>query len=68
MDLVPPLLPFAGLAFLSTGLLTASYLANNRTVYVYVVNQDGVNVEYRVDDAGQHPVADKSCLEDLMRR
>ena len=51
--LVAPLAPFAGLAFLSAGLLTASYLANNRTVYVYVVQEDGQNVEYRVDDTGQ---------------
>jgi hypothetical protein len=58
--LVPPLAAFSSLAFLSAGLLTASYIANNRTVYVYVVDQGGQNIEYRVDQDGnilsQQPV------------
>jgi hypothetical protein len=51
--LVPGLAAVSGLAFLSAGLLAASYIDSGRTVYVYVVNQGGQNVEYRVDEAGR---------------
>jgi hypothetical protein len=50
--LVPPLAAYTGLAFLSAGILTASYLENQRTVYVYVVNEGGQDWEYRVDEEG----------------
>jgi hypothetical protein len=50
--LAPALLPFAGLGFLSAGLLIGSYAYANRTVYVYVVDNQGVQEEYRVDSDG----------------
>ncbi len=50
--LAPGLAAFSSLAFLSTGLLIGSYAQHNLTVYVYVVNEGGQNVEYRVDSAG----------------
>jgi hypothetical protein len=58
--LTPGLAAFSSLAFLSAGMLVASYAHQDRTVYVYVVNEGGRNVEYRVDSAGnvisQRPV------------
>jgi hypothetical protein len=50
--LAPGLAAFSSLAFLSTGLLIGSYAQQSSTVYVYVVNEGGQNVEYRVDSAG----------------
>ncbi len=50
--LAPGLAAYTGLAFLSAGLLIGSYADQSRTVYVYVVNEGGQNVEYRVDSAG----------------
>ena len=50
--LVPGLAAFSGLAFLSAGLLIGSYAQEETTVYVYVVNEGGQNVEYRVDSNG----------------
>jgi hypothetical protein len=50
--LAPGLAAFGGLAFLSAGLLIGSYAHYGNTVYVYVVNEGGQNVEYRVDSAG----------------
>jgi len=50
--LAPGLAAFSSLAFLSAGLLIGSYAYQGGTVYVYVVNEGGVNVEYRVDSAG----------------
>jgi hypothetical protein len=50
--LVPSLAAYSGLAFLSTGLLAASYLDQQTTVYVYVVNEGGQDIEYRVDQYG----------------
>jgi hypothetical protein len=50
--LTPGLAAYTGLAFLSAGLLIGSYAEQSRTVYVYVVNEGGQNVEYRVDSAG----------------
>jgi hypothetical protein len=50
--LAPGLAAFTGLAFLSTGLLIGSYAHGQQTVYVYVVEEDGVKKEYRVDDQG----------------
>jgi hypothetical protein len=43
---------YTSLAFLSAGLLIGSYAAQSNTVYVYVVNEGGQNIEYRVDSAG----------------
>jgi hypothetical protein len=51
--LTPALAAFGGLAFLSAGMLIGSYAQQNKTVYVYVVNEGGQNVEYRVNDNGQ---------------
>jgi len=50
--LTPGLAAFSSLAFLSAGMLIGSYAQDDRTVYVYVVNEGGQNVEYRVDSAG----------------
>jgi hypothetical protein len=50
--LAPGLVAYTGLAFLSAGLLIGSYAEQSNTVYVYVVNEEGQNVEYRVDSAG----------------
>jgi hypothetical protein len=50
--LAPGLAAFSSLAFLSAGLLIGSYAQQSRTVYIYVVNEGGRNVEYRVDSAG----------------
>jgi hypothetical protein len=50
--LAPGLVAYTGLAFLSAGLLIGSYAEHSRTVYVYVVNEGGQNVEYRVNSAG----------------
>ena len=50
--LAPGLVAFGSLAFLSAGLLIGSYPYYGNTVYVYVVNEGGQNVEYRVDSAG----------------
>ena len=50
--LTPDLSAFGNLGFLSSGLLIGSYSQNQRTVYVYVINQSGQNVEYRVDNTG----------------
>lgn len=51
--LSPGLAAFGSLAFLSAGLLIGSYAYHDRTVYVYVVNEGGQNIEYRVDSAGR---------------
>jgi hypothetical protein len=51
--LAPGLLAASSLAFLSTGLLVGTYAAEEQTVYVYVVEEDGVSMEYRVDEQGQ---------------
>ena len=50
--LTPGLAAYTGLAFLSAGLLIGSYAELSKTVYVYVVNEGGQNVEYRVNSAG----------------
>jgi hypothetical protein len=51
--LVPPLAAYPSLGFLSSGLLLGSYLgAEDETVYVYVVNEDGHDVQYQVDSYG----------------
>ena len=50
--LTPGLAAYTGLAFLSAGLLIGSYAQQSRTVYVYVVNEGGQSVEYRVNSAG----------------
>jgi hypothetical protein len=50
--LTSDLAAFNNLRFLSAGLLIGSYTQNQRTVFVYVVNQSGQNVEYRVDNTG----------------
>ena len=50
--LAPGLVAFTGLAFLSAGLLIGSYAEQSKTVYVYVVNEGGRDVEYRVDSDG----------------
>jgi hypothetical protein len=51
--LAPGLMAASSLAFLSAGLLVGSYPEEERTVYVYVVDEDGVQMEYRVDEDGQ---------------
>jgi len=52
--LVAPLAAFSSLAFLSAGMLIGTYAAEqNKTVYVYIVNQGGTQMEYRVNSAGQ---------------
>jgi hypothetical protein len=50
--LTPGLAAFSSLAFLSAGMLIGTYAQYDSTVYVYVVNEGGQNVEYRVDSAG----------------
>ena len=50
--LTPGLAAFGSLAFLSAGLLIGSYPYEGNTVYVYVVNEGGQNIEYRVDSYG----------------
>jgi hypothetical protein len=50
--LAPALAGFSSLAFLSAGVLVGSYAAQQKTVYVYVVNEDDVQKEYQVDSAG----------------
>jgi len=50
--LAPGLVAYSSLAFLSAGMLIGSYAQHDSTVYVYVVNEEGQNVEYRVDSAG----------------
>jgi hypothetical protein len=50
--LAPGLAAISSLAFLSAGLLIGSYAQQDTTVYVYVVNEGGQNVEYRVDQYG----------------
>jgi hypothetical protein len=50
--LFPVLAVYPSLAFLSSGVLIASYADSDRTVYVYVVVEDGVRKEYRVDEYG----------------
>jgi len=42
----------SSLAFLSDGILVGTYPEAATTVYVYVVDEDGVQVEYRVDEQG----------------
>jgi len=56
--LAPGLVAYTGLAFLSAGLLIGSYAEQSRTVYVYVVNKGGQNVEYRVNSAG-HVISER---------
>ena len=52
--LAPGLVAFGSLAFLSTGLLVGSYLIEqDRTVYVYVVKEDNIYKEYKVDSTGR---------------
>jgi hypothetical protein len=51
--LAPGLVAFSSLAFLSAGLLIGSYSQQQQTVYVYVVQEGGQNVEYRVDSDGK---------------
>jgi hypothetical protein len=43
----------SSLAFLSSGLLIGSYPVEENTVYVYIVDEDGVQMEYVVDESGQ---------------
>jgi hypothetical protein len=50
--LIGPLAAFSSLAFLSAGLLVGSYPTGSETVYVYIVEEDGQNVQYQVDSAG----------------
>ena len=52
--LVAPLAGFTSLAFLSAGLLSGSYTAQqNKTVYVYMVNEGGTNMQYEVSSTGE---------------
>ena len=46
---------FAWLSFLTAALLIGSYSSaqNNQTVYVYIVEEDGVEKEYQVDENGK---------------
>ncbi|MDJ0690235.1 MAG: hypothetical protein QNJ41_17205 [Xenococcaceae cyanobacterium MO_188.B32] len=47
---------FAWLSFLTTALLIGSYSSaqnNQTTVYVYIVEEDGVQKEYHVDEDGE---------------
>lgn len=46
---------FAWLSFLTAALLIGSYSSaqNNQTVYVYIVEEDGVEKEYHVDEDGE---------------
>jgi hypothetical protein len=50
--LVAGLAAFSSLAFLSNGYLVGSYPEAQRTLYVYVVEEDGQNVQYVVDSQG----------------
>ena len=50
--LYPPLTAYPGLAFLTAGLLIASYEDNTKTVYVYHVEEECQVLEYQVDDSG----------------
>jgi YD repeat-containing protein len=50
--LVAPLAAYSSLAFLSAGLLLGSYSQGTNEVYVYVVQEDGQDVQYEVDTAG----------------
>jgi len=60
--LVGPLVGFSSLAFLSGALLVGTYAAaQNQKVYVYVVEEEGQNVEYRVDSSGH--VLSKKVVE-----
>ena len=46
---------FAWLSFLTAALLIGSYSSsqNNQTVYVYIVEEEGVEKEYHVDEDGK---------------
>jgi hypothetical protein len=50
--LAPGLVAASSLAFLSAGLLIGTYAEEQRTVYVYVVEEDGEQMEYQVDEQG----------------
>ncbi|MEM9568081.1 MAG: hypothetical protein AAF974_07210 [Cyanobacteria bacterium P01_E01_bin.34] len=50
--LYPPLAAYPGLAFLTAGLLIASFESNDTTVYVYHIEQECEVIEYQVDDGG----------------
>lgn len=50
--LYPPLVRYPGLAFLTAGLLIASFESNNTTVYIYHIEQECQVIEYQVDEAG----------------
>jgi hypothetical protein len=50
--LAPALVGVGTLGFLSDGLLLGSYDYGAQTVYVYIVEEDGVPVEYTVDSYG----------------
>ena len=50
--LYPPLAAYPGLAFLTAGLLIASFESDNTTVYVYHIEQECEVIEYQVDDGG----------------
>jgi hypothetical protein len=64
--LAPGLTAISGLAFLSAGLLVGTYSAEQHTVYVYVVEEDGVQIEYRVDEYGnvlsKRPVSEPASV------
>jgi hypothetical protein len=50
---VGPLVGLTSVAFLSGALLVGSYAASShQTVYVYVVSEDGQDVQYKVDEKG----------------
>jgi hypothetical protein len=53
VGLASALTAFAGLSFLSAGILIGTYPYQERTVYVYVVNDGDENKEYQVDSSGQ---------------
>jgi hypothetical protein len=50
--LAPALAGISALGFLSSGLLVGSYADASETIYVYVVEEDGQQVEYRVTGSG----------------
>ncbi len=50
--LPPALSANPDLAFLSEGLLVGSYFDDGRTIYVYVIDEDGAHRELRVDQSG----------------
>ena len=50
--LYPPLAVYPGLAFLTAGLLIASFESNNTTVYVYHIEENCQVIEYQVDEGG----------------